>query len=493
MASYQRVHDLLNGFPTAASGTAWFYLPGTSTLIPIFGDDDGTAITNPATLDSNGAATVYLSQLARMIVQDSGGALVADVVINGDADTTITTTSAAFSGATVKAALDSALTAFGGQNFQYVPGGAYVGLTPKAWMNGVVRNVMAYGAVGATSVNDGVTPADSAFAAAVADAQASGGGVVYLGPGTWLFNSQPAINNTGVTIAGAGRGITTIKINSTTLGGPVFTSANGSVVRDLTITTPVSSSGIGVTANNCAGFQLINVKINHFDIGIKTLGNTEDVYIGGKCQITVTDAVAGARAYLCTDTTDVQINGGSFEGASTGYAMEFTGDTGAVYVSGATIGTGTTAIRFAATITGAVFHFVGNSSGSTTVFSFGGSAMPDGFYQSGNGVDGYTGGLLTGATFTPDLAKGNDIMIDATTTGSAYTVAVPAIPPISTARGFYMTLTFYAHAGAPITGWGVAAGYHLSSGPSTVDTHKTSYLLRWDGTVWREVSRSDTT
>lgn len=492
MSTWIPVNNLINGFPDAADGVAWFYLPGTTTPVVIAGDDTGTPTTNPAPLNSNGAATVYVDRLARMVVQDINGATVADIVANETTAALTTNTSSAFTGDTQEDVDDAAQVAFGGKDFFYVPSGSWVGMTPKAWMNGVVRNVMAYGSVGATQINDGVTPADTAIAAAIADVQAQGGGTVFFPKGVYLCNAAIAINATGVTLAGVARGASTIKINSTTLNGLVFTSANGSVVRDLRITTPVASSGTGIKADVVSGFQVLNVKVDGFDVPLYTLNNTEDVFVQNS-EFNATNAVASARAYLCDDTTSVTIIGGTFEGASTGYAMEFLGDTGGVVVTGASVGTGTTAIRFDATIALSGFRFVGNASSSTNVFSFGGATMPGGFYQAGNGVDGYTGGLLTGATFTPDLSKGCDIMIDATTTGVAYTVAVPSVPPVSTSRGFYMTLTFYCHAGGAITGWGVAAGYHLSSGPSTVDTHKTTYLLRWDGAVWHEVSRSDTT
>jgi hypothetical protein len=113
----------------------------------------------------------------------------------------------------------------------------------------------------------------------------------------------------------------------------------------------------------------------------------------------------------------------------------------------------------------------------------------------GNGVDGYKHTLASGETYAPDLSKGATIVLDGAATGSAYTISVPTPPPAATDYGVYMTLVFYCHAGGAITGWGVAAGYHTSSGPSTTDTQRTTYRFWWDpdNAVWREQARAVTT
>jgi hypothetical protein len=109
------------------------------------------------------------------------------------------------------------------------------------------------------------------------------------------------------------------------------------------------------------------------------------------------------------------------------------------------------------------------------------------------GMDGYQINATSGGTITPDRSRGRTIRIVGATTGSAYTTAAPTPTPENAGIEF-LVLEFVCAAGAPITGWGVNAIYHLSSGPSTTDNQVTTYLLVWFKTegIWREVSRSVT-
>jgi len=303
VSTYTVVHDLMSGFPAAPSGSALFYLPGTLTPIVVYGDASGTATSNPVALDSNGAATVYLNRLARMIVQTAGGITISDTVANQEADTTVANTSTAFTAATSKAAMDTALAAFGGQDFQYVPSGAWVGMTPKTWMNGVVRNVMAYGSVGATSVNDGVTPADSAIAAAIADVQAAGGGVVYLPAGNYLCNSPITWSTTGLVLRGAGAGLTTIKVNSGTNNGITIASANGSQVQGLRVTATAATTGKSISVTSVTGLIINDVKTDSAATGL-ALTSIIGGYVSGNSNI------GGTHGIVVVTSVSVTVVGG---------------------------------------------------------------------------------------------------------------------------------------------------------------------------------------
>lgn len=469
MANWIIVHDLVNGFPAAVSGTASFYLPNTASLIVIAGDDDGTAITNPVSLDSNGSARVYLDRLARMIVQDASGLTVFDGTINGQQDTTVTSTSSAFTGATVEDALNSAQSAFGGQDFQYVPSGAWVGMSPKAWLNSAGRNILAYGTVGATQVNDGVTPADSAMAAAIADAQSSGGArIVLLPAGTYLLNSTVAINTTGVTLQGAGAGATTLKINSGTNDGLVFTSANGSAVRGMRITATAATTGKSINVAGVTGFVVDGVKTDAAAIGLY-LNNTNNVTVSGNSSITgSTVGIKGSTAITTTvlgGTATVDTTGGA--GFSELYllgvdgAKTFDSSSGNVVIIGGT--------------------------GAVTAAS-----EPTSFYMYGGGLDGTTVTQTLDATVTPDRNLGPFLRVNVTVSGKTMTVNLPT--PTPARRGVTFTLLCYNNNGGATT-WTLNAGYHKASAISTTagDLTTITFMYDLDAAVWREVSRVVTT
>lgn len=455
MATYTVVHDLLSGFPAAPSGVASFYLPSTTTPLVIYGDASGTATTNPVALDSNGAATVYLTQLARMIVQTVGGITISDNVINQEADALTANSSPAFTGLTQKSVNDAALAAFGGVDFGYVPSGAWVGMTPKAWMNGVVRNVMAYGSVGATTVNDGVTPADSAIAAAIADTQAAGGGVVFFPPGTFLVNSPIVVNTVGVVFRGAGAAASVIKINSGTNNGFTVTSANGTQFQGLLITATSATTGKSIAVATTTGLTVEGVKTAAAATGL-SLTSVTGCYVGGNSNIQ-----GSAHGIVCATCVSVTVVGGlptsvEFDSASTDCVMI----------------------------------------GCSIVPTFTGTTQPTRFYQFGNGADGSVISVATGATAAAiDLSFGNDVTITATGGVGTATVPDPVKLPPSTRRGFILTVRYVNAAGGAVT-WAFSGTKFVHVGaavPANTDLHTIIVNYVWDGTKFREMTgRADT-
>jgi hypothetical protein len=430
---------------------------------------------------------VYLSQLARMIVQDADGVIIADTVINGDSDTTISSTSTAFTAATVKAALDTALSKFGGQDFQYVPSGSWVGMSPKSWMNGVVRNVMAYGSVGATTINDGVTPADTAIAAAIADVAAAGGGTVYFPPGGYLCNSPITNSAAGVSLRGAGRGVTTIQFTSATGNGIAWTAGSFSF-EDFTIAHTATSTGSGIKLTGCTRWRIVGVdQFNFFGkaleiIGASGLGLVQHSSMYGT-------ANAADRGILIGGTSSVIniIGGGAMGGDAD---IEIASSAVYVTITDGVAFNGSVGVKISTTTARVV---VADCPGMAAVTPFTLSATPAYFYQSGNGISVNTILVAIGATSAaPDWAKGWNQIISANS-GGAGTVTVPAPTPATAYDDARLTIQFNNASGGAVT-WSLNAAYKVSAAIPTTDVHTIEVVFRWDSasSKWREVSRADT-
>jgi hypothetical protein len=343
-------------------------------------------------------------------------------------------------------------------------------------MNGVVRNVMAYGSVGATSINDGVTPADAAIAAAIADAQANGASDVFLPPGTYLLNSPVAINTTGVTIRGAGAGVTTIKINSATNNGFVVTSASGVRFRGLTIIAATATTGAAITTNS-GGMTLDDVTTTTSVDKALVMTGSSNVTVQGNCSL------AGATyAVSATTVSQLTIVGGVYNGGTA--SIITSGCTGV-----AVIGANAFLMTFDAASSGVA---VVGCTGSL-VFS---GAQPTGFFQRGNGIDGSTITVATGATATAiDLSLGHEFLINASSGGAGtVTVPDPTKLPSSTTRNYFLTVKYRNAAGGAVT-WAFSGTKFVHVGaavPANTALHTITVLYLWDGTVFREISRGDT-
>lgn len=470
-----------------ASGFAWFYeVGGGTTQTSVYTDVDGTVIASqPVTLDAAGRATIYTIGPARVLIQDATGADVSDL---DEANVTrveaVQVDNASWSGDWLSDVLTALGTSTGGTDGQYKESSGATARTIKSKFAEIWISVKDFGAKG-----DGLTVDTTAIQAALNRVAALGGGTVYFPPGTYIIDQLLSNTVTGVSLKGAGSQVSILKGTNTTLGLLAFTGSNGFSMADMRLTNATTSTGKALSLTTCSKVLLTDLLVDGYYTGIYS-SNTDTLTLIACTSVSPSAAsTAGRPLKLDSSTSTVRIFGGEYVGpASGGYDLEVVSfidtlvSTGAYYPSQISLGNG-----------GRGVSFIGNN--IAFGFVFGGSAMPDNFCQVGNGPDGNIGSLVSGATFTPSLGFGWNVTIDATSTGSAYTVNVPTPAPSTTGEGTFMTLTFRCHAGAPITGWGVAAGYHLSAGPSTVDGNRTTYLLHWDtaGSVWREVSRSVTT
>lgn len=469
-----------------SSGLAWFYeVGGGTTSATVYADVDGTVIaTQPVALDAAGRAVVYTIEPVRALVQDATGVTVLDV---DDANVNRAEAVQVDNASWTAGYLDDVLTAIGastgGADGQYLESGGATVRSIQSKFSELSISVKDFGAKG-----DGLAIDTTVVQAAVNRVGFLGGGEVYFPPGNYLID-QPITSTLGnVSLRGAG--VASQITNTSSIGDLLHFAASQFGLRGLYLTqSSGTSSGCAVKLTTCGHVTVSNLTIDSHSFGV-AMTSSSNVTIENT---TIVGSLFDAAA-LPIKLTDSEafVSGSNLVGGTLGSIAFYAGSLASTVV-GCYIG-GSVGVTFDSALTGTGFKFTGNRL-PATAFVFNGATMPKGFYQAGNGVDGYKGGLLTGATFTPDLSKGYSITIDATTTGSAYTVAVPTPPPSAVDYGIYLDLVFYAHAGGAITGWGAAAGYHTSSGPSTTDTNRTSYRFHWDpdNSVWREVSRSVTT
>lgn len=481
-----------NSGEPVSSGSIWFYEPGGgTTTATVYADVDGTVIaSNPAALDAGGRAVIYVTSPVRVVVQDATGADVSDYdqadVIRAE---TVQVDNPGWSDEYLDDVLTDLYTSTGGVNGQYLESAGATARTIKSKFSELSVSVKDFGAKG-----DGLTVDTTAIQAAINRVEFLGGGEVYFPPGTYLIDQtlrRGVID--GVHIRGAGAGVSIIKNTSGTANAITCANSSGGSFSDLSVSASTASTGIGIDLAVMQSGSLTRVSVTGHYTAISTTG-TSLIFNGVVTQAAAASAATGRGVVLSVASKIVFVGGGlSGSGDSASYGLDLKSSAADV----TTVGTSIDRLNLDTTLTGSRFNIIDPGG---VVLIYGGTAMPSGLRVTGlpasvGTVDGYKGGLLTGATFTPNLTQGSNITIDATTTGSAYTIAVPTPPPPADDYGVFVTLTFWAHAGGAITGWGLAAGYHVSSAPSTVDTHKTTYRLHWDpdNAVWREVSRSDTT
>lgn len=480
-----------------SSGSAWFYeVGGGTTSATVYADVDGTIIAaSPVALDAGGRATVYVTSPVRVVIQDSTGADVSDLdqadVHRAEA---VQVDNAGWSDSYLDGVLTRIYTSTGGVNATYMESSGATARTIKAKFAELSISVKDFGAKG-----DGLNIDTTAIQAAINRAGFLGGGEVYFPPGTYLIDQVLTIPNDGVSLRGAAA-----TLQNQNSGHDMFdvTHASALTITGLRITALAASTGTAFRFTDCSQIKLTGSFISGHQVGVSfttaSFSSTQVVLDGNV--IICPGTSASERGVSATNVAGLTVTA-SFVGglaSATAACFEFLGSTSSVSVTSCVVdGAGTAdGAKFNSALTGTGFRFAANNFSTLNAFVFAGATMPKGFSQSGNGVDGYIGVLLTGATFTPDLSKGPNITINCTTTGSATTVAVPTPPPSAVDYGVYMTITYWAHAGGNLTGGSVlAAGYHVSTQPTLTDTHKTTFILRWDpdNSVWREASRSDTT
>jgi hypothetical protein len=257
---------LAAGMAGAASGTVEVYARGTTNPITLYTDFEGTVTTaNPATLDANGRAKLYVDQYARCVVKTPGGTTVIDFVDGYDANGVelrsasiignayVGGAAAAGNPISVEAAINKLITSFGSTDFNVLLAG--VSTTMQAALGALWRarvfDVKVYGALG-----DGATNDLAAINAAASAANTAGGGIVFFPPGTYQISAALTMFST-IEYVGAGAALSVVRAASDFV---VFTGATMplavrklGLAKSAAMTTWVLSSGSGaVVFEDCS-------------------------------------------------------------------------------------------------------------------------------------------------------------------------------------------------------------------------------------------------
>jgi parallel beta-helix repeat protein len=155
-------------------------------------------------------------------------------------------------------------------------------------------NVKDYGAVG-----DGVTEDTAAFVAAFVAANTKGGGIVYVPPGTYIHDYLNMGYNY-ITLRGAGRTATTMKLKPNATGARSITAIGDSRIESLTIDgNKANQSGpthYGISANSVSRLILADLTImNTYSDGIVFTGTPVDCRIE-RCTVDSPGLYSGIRA-----------------------------------------------------------------------------------------------------------------------------------------------------------------------------------------------------
>lgn len=472
-----------------SSGVAWFFeIGGGSTQATVYSDEDGTVIaTQPVVLDAGGRAVVFTVGPVRMVIQDSTFADVSDVdQVNVNTAEAVRVDSASWTDPFLDEVLDVLGTSVGGTDGKYLESSGATARTIKSKFSELSISVKDFGAKG-----DGLQVDTTAVQAAINRVAFLGGGEVYFPPGTYLTDQLLTCATSGVSLRGAGRGVSIIKLNSATLNGITFTGCTGFSIRDLELVAASSSSGTGITFATCTKFAMSGVYVHLFYV---ECAMTSGQYVAIRDTELRSASTAGSagRSITLTDTSNVNVTASIMDclGASS-KTVEVLGSSSSLAIFQSSTSSTGTFVYFATAASGNGFRFVGNGIGGTA-FGFADSVVPLNFFQRGNGIDGSATTSAVGNTQTPVLITGPDIKLTAASGGAGtVTVGLPAVLPISTAKDVFYDFTFVNAAGGAVT-WTLNGVFVVSAAIPTTDAHTIGVRFRWDGAKLREVSRADT-
>lgn len=211
----QLVDALAAGVRGAENGHAELYLRGSSTRATWYASFEGDGANSTGAniqLDSFGGATVYVASLCDVIIKNSLGTTVRELVA-GARDDTVEVVSPSFTGThyttgqvaanqptTLASVLDSWLTSAGATDWNVLQGGSSITLQQAVAGNVYVNvKVAPFSAVG-----DGVTDDTASINAAILAAEALGGATVFFPPGTYLVSAAVEVKeNVGLLGSGA--------------------------------------------------------------------------------------------------------------------------------------------------------------------------------------------------------------------------------------------------------------------------------------------------
>lgn len=484
-----------------ASGLVWIYVLGTNTQATAYSDRDGeAALTQPVILDAAGKATVYVDQAVTVHVETSTGASLQDTDLQ-DAPGAIAVENAGFTGTLASGSqgaggvtdldtvLTSALTSFGGTDFQYKPSTGATQRAVSAWMSEVWVSVKSFGAVGDGAIDDTV-----AIQAAINRVLALGGGIVYFPPGTFLISSPLTLNSaTSVSFRGAGA-VSIVKNSHATANAFVITDSSDFEFAGIKVSHSSAGTGYALSLVNCT-----NVLVRAATLA----GHARLLSITGTSTRT---RLVDSTLNLPSGSTNVgvyysagsihSISGSSIVPTAGGKGISYNGTTeycsiDSTYFSQTAQGgivweSGLTGVHFSVTNCASLSAFAG---ALTPAFVMNTATMPD-IRQFGCGLDqqGTAVTVNSAGSVTPLIYQDQFYRVSSGTTGSAYTINNPSPTPNASALGYTFTISLKNN--GAVTGWSFGAQYHISLTPSVSAGDTTLFVFRWDGTLWRELSRS---
>lgn len=485
-----------------ATGKAFFYQPGSSSLATVWANADETATaSNPLTLNGAGQGTVYFTDAVDVRFETSAGLTVGNtlklseraerVYVKNDGFTgTLASGSLGAGGETdLDTVLSSIAASVGGLDGKYKE---FTGATARKLLEvirGIQVSVKDYGAVGNNVADDVV-----AIQAAINEVGRLGGGGVWLDPGTYAISS--ALTNTsknGVSIIGSGPTASVIRSTSTTANIFTLASCSGFLIRNLGLTSTATNSGTAIALTGCSSFVVDTVTIDGSGGGkflvCASVGGAASKTTFSNCIMSAKAADATARGitYSATSGAGHTVLNSNID-AGSGQSLAFDLATGQVVLVGNSLSGATT---FAATLTGNGYNIVGNHFASGVVVSATAELI---LFQSGNRWAAHTASFAVGTTQTPQVMSGLSHLTASSGGAGAVAVNVPS-PAAATARSVFYIMFTNASGGA-VT-WNLAAGYRLVGGaaPAATDGHTVTLAFQFDleAGLYRELSgRTDT-
>lgn len=427
------VAPLACGISGAASGSAAFYLQGTSTIAPVYSDAEGQTAVTSHTLDSNGGITRYVEARVDVVVMDVNGATVRTFTWGLDARdarvenlywTGPDSTGQIVAGGRIT--VDTALSRLGeslGTTDGYVNVNGTALTLSNALSNGArVFNVKNYGADGDGVADDG--PAQQLAWNAAANA---GGGIVYYPAGTYLTTTAVVMPSSvgKVTYLGESASGTTIKQANATTCWSLGTSNSNMIMGLAFAPSSASNTGTLVAIGDTARATFVSCTFSALN------GTTFALTASGNSRIncsscTIAQAGASSRiasgngAYLRLEGCDVSTSGGDLVSFSDSV---FVMSVGTNWALGSAISAGTTYIYNNAN---SIFQVVGGeinvafTSGTVTVANAG-VLIYSGTHQRSAGA------TVAAASSSAELYEAGTLFSRAADPADAYPPAISGI------------------------------------------------------------------
>jgi len=476
----------------AASGSVYFYKPGTTTYVPVYQDAEAAAVyAQPVILDGEGRSTspVYALDAVRMQVYSSTGALVEDFEIENTVTALQVGLNSTSFGSTYET-LDDALTSLALSN------GAQGGMVKADGIGTVSRTVHArlteafwtltdFGAVG-----DGITDCTGAWFAAINALLSAGGGELFIPSGTFVVTASlsPPSGTVPIKLRGVGRksiisfqpAAASATMLTVTFGGSSAFSAT-SLTLTCTQATPTffSISGGG---GDCS-IQLSDVHASSSAVGLVTL--LSDAATSTQA------ALLSCRCIRSDGTTVGQI--AAFPATAAFGNVTAIGCHGEINVAAGAAGSNVTVIGGAVNVVdNAASSRVNILGGTGSLTTTGKTPM---FLNSDGGGYTYSGDAATDSLFTVNATSTVSIgwvqsLVTIKASTAAITVTVAAGGTIRNTSP--MTVRFWNNTAGAVT-WAAGSGLTFRGGvpaPGAGNSVYVTFVYDSNSSSWTETARS---